>query len=247
MISWYLFQQSTGKIGCRLASLGRANGSPISNYFATPWKCRAPNQVFSMGKLKQHLPPGVSPDNRLFLAMFLICLPHSMQEAVGAGTHMSAAAMVKAADALWDARGGHDPTVAAASTQRSNSPAPHTGKQGDKKNGNARSKSRPPSHPDFYSFQNPGNGICKFHNYYAHKAHRCATPCAWSENSLQKIPDSAPADVKAFLQKFPAIWRIGDVRPTPNHGVEHHIHTGSHPPVALIWTNCKLPKQSSKG
>jgi hypothetical protein len=21
------------------------------------------------------------------------------------------------------------------------------------------------------------------------------------------------------------------VKPTPNHGVEHHIHTGSHPPV----------------
>jgi hypothetical protein len=25
-----------------------------------------------MGKLEQHLPPGVSPDNDLFLAMFLI-------------------------------------------------------------------------------------------------------------------------------------------------------------------------------
>jgi hypothetical protein len=30
---------------------------------------------------------------------------------------MTAAAMVKAADALWDVRGGHDPTVAAATTQ----------------------------------------------------------------------------------------------------------------------------------
>ncbi len=42
-----------------------------------------------------------------------------MREAVGAGTHKTAAAMVKAADALWDVRGGHAPTVAAASTQRS--------------------------------------------------------------------------------------------------------------------------------
>jgi hypothetical protein len=25
--------------------------------------------------------------------------------------------------------------------------------------------------------------------------------------------------------------RTGDVMPTPTHGVEHHIHTGSHPPV----------------
>jgi hypothetical protein len=103
-----------------------------------------------MGKLKQHLPPGVSPDNNLFLAMFLIRLPPSMREAVGAGSLGTAAAMVKAADALWDAPGGHDPTVAAASTQRSRSPAPHNGKRGDKRGSNARSKSRPPSRPDFH-------------------------------------------------------------------------------------------------
>jgi hypothetical protein len=53
-----------------------------------------------MGKLKQHLPPGVSPDNDLFLSMFLIRFLPSMREAVGAGTHETAAAMVKAADAL---------------------------------------------------------------------------------------------------------------------------------------------------
>jgi hypothetical protein len=53
-----------------------------------------------MGKLKQHLPPGVSPYNDLFLAMFLIRLPSSMRETVGAGAHGTAAAMVKATDAL---------------------------------------------------------------------------------------------------------------------------------------------------
>jgi hypothetical protein len=53
--------------------------------------------------------------------MFLIRLPPSMREAVGAGTHETAAAVVKAADALWDAQGGHDPTVATALTQRSRS------------------------------------------------------------------------------------------------------------------------------
>ncbi len=46
------------------------------------------------------------------LAMFLIHLPASMRETVGAGDHRTAAAMVKAADALWDARGGHDPLPA---------------------------------------------------------------------------------------------------------------------------------------
>jgi hypothetical protein len=52
------------------------------------------------------------------LAMFLIRLQRSMQEAVGAGTRTSAAAMVKAEDALWDTRGSHDPTVVAASEAR---------------------------------------------------------------------------------------------------------------------------------
>ncbi len=47
-----------------------------------------------------------------------------MREAVGAGNHKTATAVVKAADALWDAQGDHDPTVAAATTQRSWSPAP---------------------------------------------------------------------------------------------------------------------------
>jgi hypothetical protein len=49
--------------------------------------------------------------------------------------------------------------------------------------------------------------------------------------SLQKIPDSVPADVEALLQKFPAILHSGDVKLTPTHGVVHHIHTGSRPPV----------------
>ncbi len=61
-----------------------------------------------MGKLKQHLTPGVSLDNGLFLAMFLVRLSPSMREIVEAGNHMTAAAMVKSADALLDAPGGHD-------------------------------------------------------------------------------------------------------------------------------------------
>jgi hypothetical protein len=96
-----------------------------------------------MGKLK-HLYPGVSLDNDLFLAMFLVRLPTSMRETVGAGNHMTAAAMVKASDALWDARGCHDPMVAAAMIQRSRSPAPNSGRRGNKQSGNAHSKSLPP-------------------------------------------------------------------------------------------------------
>jgi hypothetical protein len=115
--------------------LGQFGKSKWQSYFELlrlPVEMHGLKPSVLMGKLKQHLPPGVSPDNDLFLAMFLIRLPPFMREAVGAGSHGTAAAMVKAADALWDARGGHDPTVAAASTQRSRSPAPHSRKRGDK-------------------------------------------------------------------------------------------------------------------
>jgi hypothetical protein len=47
----------------------------------------------------------------------------------------------------------------------------------------------------------------------------------------QKIPDSVPDNVKRFLKKFSSILCMGDVMPTPTHGVEHHIRKGSHPPV----------------
>jgi hypothetical protein len=49
--------------------------------------------------------------------------------------------------------------------------------------------------------------------------------------SVQSIPDVVPTDVKLLLQNHASILRTGDVLPTPTHGVEHHIHTGSHPPV----------------
>jgi hypothetical protein len=165
--------------------LGQFGKSKWLSYFellCLPMEMQGLKPSVLMAKLKQHLPPGVSPDNGLFLAMFLIRLPPSMRETVGAGAHKTAAAMVKAADALWDARGGNDPTVAAASTQRNRSPTPTNGKRGDKRCGNTRPKSRPPSRPDFHSFQNPGNGMCKFHNYYANRANRCIWPCSWSEN-----------------------------------------------------------------
>ncbi len=149
---------------------------------STPMDMQGLKPSILMGKLKQHLPPGVIPYTDLFMAMFLIRLPPSMREAVGAGNHKTAADTVRAADALWDARGGHDPTVAAATTHRSRSPAPTSGKTTDKRNGNARSKSRPPSHPAFHAFQNPANGVCKFHNYYSNRAHKCIAPCTFSEN-----------------------------------------------------------------
>ncbi len=49
-----------------------------------------------------------------------------------------------------------------------------------------------------------------------------------------------PDDVKILLQKFPSILCTRDVKLTPDHGVEHHIHTGSHPPHF-----CKIPPPQS--
>ncbi len=116
--------------------LGQFGKSKWQSYFVLlrlPMEMQGLKPTVLTGKLKQHLPLGVSPDNDLFLTMFLIRLPPSMREEVEIGSHGTAAAMVKA-DALWDARGGHDHIVTAASTQRSRSPAPHSGKRGDKRN-----------------------------------------------------------------------------------------------------------------
>ncbi len=138
--------------------LGQFGKSKWQSYFELlrlPMEMQGLKPSVLMGKLKQHLPPGASPDNDIFLAMFLIRLPASMRETEGAGDHRTAAAMVKAADTLWDARGGHDPTVAAASTQRSRSPAPSSGKRGNKRGGNARPKSRPPFPSGFSLLSEP--------------------------------------------------------------------------------------------
>ncbi len=81
--------------------LGQFGKSKWQSYFELlflPMEMQGLKPSVVMGQLKQHLPPGVSPDNDLFLAMFLIHLSPSMREAIEAGTHGMAAAMVSAAD-----------------------------------------------------------------------------------------------------------------------------------------------------
>jgi hypothetical protein len=140
--------------------------------------------------------------------MFLIRLPPSMTEAVGTGNQKTAAAIVKAADALWDAQGGHNPTVAATMTQQSRSPAPTGEKKCDKRNVNVCSKICPPSHPDFYSLHNPGNSMCKFHNYYANKAHRCISPRTWFENCITTEPFPFQRPFQHTPLPWPCIFRL---------------------------------------
>jgi hypothetical protein len=84
-----------------LGQFGKSNWQSYFELLRLPIEMQGLKPSVLMGKVKQHLPPGVSPDNDLFLAMFLIRLPPSMRETEGAGAHGTAAAMVKAADALW--------------------------------------------------------------------------------------------------------------------------------------------------
>jgi hypothetical protein len=79
------------------ALLGQFEKSKWQSYFELlrlPVELQGLKPSVIMGKLKQHLSPGVSPGTDLFLAMLLICLPPSMNEAVGAGNNRTAAAIV---------------------------------------------------------------------------------------------------------------------------------------------------------
>jgi hypothetical protein len=108
-----------------------------------------------MGKLKQLLPHRVSSDINLFLSIFLIRLPPSMREMVGASNHKTAAAMVEALDALWNTCGDNTPTIAVGMAWHSRSPTPAKGKKGYKRGGRAQSKSRPSSPSASHKFKTP--------------------------------------------------------------------------------------------
>ncbi len=68
--------------------LGQFGKSKWQSYFELlhlPMEMQGLKPSTLMGKLKQHFPLGVSPDNDLFLAMFLVRLLPSMRRTVGAG------------------------------------------------------------------------------------------------------------------------------------------------------------------
>jgi hypothetical protein len=157
--------------------LAKVSGKSYFELHRLPLDIQGLKPSILMGKFNQSLLHGISPDNDLFIAMFLIRLPPSMRETVASGNHKTATAMVNAADALWDALSSHSPTVAAAMTNRSRSPAPVGGKRDDKGGQWCPFKKSPPSNQDFFSFKNPGNGLCKYHNYYNARAYKCLKPC----------------------------------------------------------------------
>jgi hypothetical protein len=58
-----------------LRQFGKSKWQSYFELLPLPMEMQGLKPNVLMGKLKQHLPPGVSPDNDLFLAMFLVGLP----------------------------------------------------------------------------------------------------------------------------------------------------------------------------
>ncbi len=52
-----------------------------------------------------------------------------------------------------------------------------------------------------------------------------------ANTTLQEVSNAIPEPVRRLLAKYPSIIRSETLTPSPTHGVEHHIDTGSHRPV----------------
>jgi hypothetical protein len=71
---------------CLLGQFGKSKWQSYFELLRLPLDMQSLKPSVLIGKLKQHLPPGVSPDNDLFLATLIVRLPPSMCETVGAAT-----------------------------------------------------------------------------------------------------------------------------------------------------------------
>jgi hypothetical protein len=154
--------------------------SPILNCSDSPCRCRASSPASSW-ETQAASSSWCQSRQQYFLAMFLIHLSPSMQEAVGAGNHKTVAMvepqmpcrMLKAATTSQSRR----PRLSVADAQLL---------LGGERTTEGTAAPIPkvifPSALIFFSFQNPGNGMCTFHNSYGNKAHKCIFPCSYWEN-----------------------------------------------------------------
>jgi hypothetical protein len=161
-----------------LGSLAKASGNLIWNCFGSlaPHGNAGSQAQHSHGKTQTASPSWSQSGHRPF-SFHVLDLTTAFHAEGGRCQKPPDSHGDRATDALWDACDGHDPTVAAATTQRWRSPAPHGRKKNNRRNSKAHSKSRPPSGSNFFSFHNPSNGICKYHNFYGKKAHKCIFTC----------------------------------------------------------------------
>ena len=121
------------------------------------------------------------PDNVLFEACFLRRLPVTMREHLGARDLDTPVALAKAADILWEARGGAKGNLVAAVRHRSASPSPSRSRTANagatpkpKGKGKGKSHGSGPKPPNF-----AGSGMCFYHENFGHKANNCNAPCSY--------------------------------------------------------------------
>ena len=121
------------------------------------------------------LPPGEVP-SLMFLAMFLRRLPADMRDQLAAQNLREPAAMAAAANLIFDARPqGFSGVSAVSSAQRGRSSSPRDGRP--RRPGQNRSGRRQ---------QTPGaggSGLCRLHEQWGSKAHKCEAPCSWAGNA----------------------------------------------------------------
>jgi hypothetical protein len=121
------------------------------------------------------------PDNVLFEACFLRRLPVTMREHLGARDFDTPVALAKAADILWEARGGAKGNLVAAVRHRSASPSPSRSRTANagatprpKGKGKGKSHGSGPKPPNF-----AGSGMCFYHENFGAKANNCNAPCSY--------------------------------------------------------------------
>jgi hypothetical protein len=127
------------------------------------------------------------PDNVLFEACFLRRLPVTMREHLGARDFASPVDLAKAADILWEARGGaKGATVAAVRPSRSSSPSPsrqrsaNAGATPGRKSRDTRKGKG--NGAGLKQANASGTGLCFYHENWGNKAKNCSAPCTHSGN-----------------------------------------------------------------
>ncbi len=157
-----------------LGQFGRANDSPILSCSDSSWRCRASSLVSSWGSISSIFLK-VSAQTMIFFSQcFLFDCSLSCEKRLVPETTRQ--------PWLWLEPRTPCGMLGAATTQCSRSPAPASRRKNDKRNSKAHSKSCPLSGSNFFAFQNPDYGMCKYHNFYNNKAFKCIVPCSFLEN-----------------------------------------------------------------
>jgi hypothetical protein len=115
------------------------------------------------------LPDDVQP-NRLFLALFLRCLPANLRNHLASQDLKTPEAMAAAANRLFDAR-LQGMSVAAVSRREARSPSPGRHRRSPSRHYHRRCQT-PARRGD-------STGLCFYHDNFGKQARKCEPPCSW--------------------------------------------------------------------